>query len=191
MSQLDTNTVMIDQFTDLPMETMPDTFRQEDRRLGERRQTNRRIQDRRQTDRRNAEARQLGPLPIRPNFPGSGFNPPGFYPPGFNPPGINPPGINPPGINPPGNQGNSMNRPNSPPPSRIPERPLITPLAVDSGSIRFCLFRFTYVWLRNGAAFWLYPVFIGRNSIAGFRWGNFGWTYTGIDLNLIDIFECV
>ena len=33
--------------------------------------------------------------------------------------------------------------------------------AVDPGSIRLCLFRFTYLWLRNRQQFWFYPVFIG------------------------------
>ncbi|MNV67732.1 hypothetical protein D3C71_1605430 [compost metagenome] len=62
--------------------------------------------------------------------------------------------------------------------------------AIDPGGIRRCLFRNTYIWLNNGEQFWFFPVFVGRNSIAGFRWFGFFWAYFGIDLNRISSFTC-
>jgi len=172
------------------MSLTPDNNQQEERRTADRRIADRRIADRRVADRRTADRRiadrRIGDrrmeealLSSSMNFPIGGINPPGrFVPPG--------------NFNPPGNPAGPMNRPGSPPPSRIPARSAQQiSRAVDSGSIRMCMFRFTYVWLRNGAAFWLYPVFVGPRSVGGFRWGSRGWAYTGINLNLIDFFECV
>lgn len=112
-----------------------------------------------------------------PGFPGS----PGFpSSPGF--PGQQPGGF-------PGQQG-QQGAPTSPPPSFVPQRQSVGVFAVDPGAIRGCLFRNTYVWLTNGNAFWFYPIFVGRNSIAGFRWTGRRWTYYGTDLNRISSFQC-
>jgi hypothetical protein len=86
-----------------------------------------------------------------------------------------------------------MQQPTSPPPSYIPQMPLSAagaPLAVDPGAIRRCMFRFTYIWLRNGQQFWFFPIFVGPNSIAGFRWTGFNWMYFGTDLRSITSFTC-
>lgn len=95
---------------------------------------------------------------------------------------------------PPGQGGGSQSRPMGPPPGRIPEQPVNArsgARAVSPGSIRGCIGRFTYVWLRNGQEFWLFPIQIWGNSVAGFRWERrFGWVYTGISLNRIDMFTC-
>ena len=58
--------------------------------------------------------------------------------------------------------------PSSPPPGFTPQQSQFQTFAVDPGAIRGCLFRFTYVWLRRDA-FWFFPTFVGRNSVAGFR----------------------
>src|SRR5690625_2554019 len=116
--------------------------------------------------------------------------------PGF--PGGQPPGIGFPGQ--PGNQfpgqtpsfgggGQSAGPPNSPPPSCTPAEQQIQSFAVDPGAIRGCLFRFTYVWLDRDQ-FWFFPTFVGRNSVAGFRWRRNRWVYFGIDLNRIQSFQC-
>jgi len=62
--------------------------------------------------------------------------------------------------------------------------------AVDPGGMRFCLFRNTYVWLNNGEQFWFYPVFVGRTSVAGFRWFGFFWSFFGIDTSRIRSYTC-
>lgn len=84
--------------------------------------------------------------------------------------------------------------PMSSPPASPPPKPMSSAqagtFAVDPGAIRRCMFRFTYIWMRSGNAFWFWPVFVGRTSVSGFRWTGRGWVYTGISLNSIDMFTC-
>ena len=92
---------------------------------------------------------------------------------------------------PPGQQqGNQA--PTSAPPNRTPDYPSQQLFAVDPGAIRGCMYRFTFIWLSRRQGFWFYPVFVGRTSVAGYRWNNRRrrWEYTGIDLNNIDKFTC-
>lgn len=118
---------------------------------------------------------------------GPGF-PPFGGPQGGPPPGI--PGVQPP-AGPPG-QGPSSGPPTAPPPSFVPAQTMQAgTFAVDPGSIRRCLFRYTYIWLRNRQQFWFFPIFVGRTSVAGWRWTGFGWVYFGISLRQIDSFTCV
>ena len=127
------------------------------------------------------DERQFGPM-----------GPPQGPPPGF-PTG---PSGSPPPFAPPGGQGQQAGTPSAPPPTSPP--PSFVPaqtqqasaFAVDPGSIRRCLFRFTYVWQRN-QQFWFYPTFVGRRSVAGYRWTGFRWVYFGIDLRQIQSFTCV
>ncbi|MDR1537231.1 MAG: hypothetical protein LBU32_04415 [Clostridiales bacterium] len=93
-----------------------------------------------------------------------------------------------------GGQGNfpessPQGKPSSPPPSRIPERSPVALYKIDSGAIRGTLFHFTYLWLKNGVSFWFYPVYIGKNSMSGYRWTRFGWAFAGIDLSWVEYFE--
>nr|WP_028400412.1 hypothetical protein [Ectobacillus panaciterrae] len=89
-------------------------------------------------------------------------------------------------------EGPSQGPPQGPPPSYTPQKPQVGLYAVDPGGIRRCLYRYTYIWLRNGRHFWFYPVFVGRDSVAGYRWSpsRYRWVYTGFDLNTIDYFQC-
>ncbi|WP_438803853.1 transporter [Metabacillus rhizolycopersici] len=85
--------------------------------------------------------------------------------------------------------------PLGPPPSTIPPEQgqgQFGVFAVDPGGIRGCLYRFTFIRLNNGRSFWYYPTFVGRNSVAGYRWrrNQFRWQYFGIDLNQIRSFSC-
>lgn len=83
--------------------------------------------------------------------------------------------------------------PLGPPPSTIPpETQGVSTFAVDPGSIRGCLYRYTFVRLNNGRGFWFYPTFVGRTSVAGYRWRprQYRWEYFGIDLNRIRSFSC-
>ncbi|WP_132008511.1 hypothetical protein [Mesobacillus foraminis] len=80
--------------------------------------------------------------------------------------------------------------PSSPPPGYVPAQQA-SAFAVDPGGIRRCLFRYTYVWLRGFQQFWFFPIFVGRNSVAGWRWTGFRWVYFGISLRQIQSFTCV
>lgn len=138
---------------------------------------------------------QGGPGFGNPNFPGQ-IRQPGFPGQGGQPgfPGQGGlPGFPGQGI-PPGGQPSSE-APTGPPPPFVPTQPAgardgVGIYAVDPGAIRGCLYQFTYVWLRNGRSFWLYPTFVGRNSIAGFRWSGRRWNYYGTDLERITSFQC-
>ncbi|MCM3671511.1 hypothetical protein M3181_21360 [Mesobacillus maritimus] len=111
-----------------------------------------------------------------------------MFPPIGLPPG--PPGSQPP-FGPPG-QGQAGGPPTSPPPSFVPaQTQQVGTFAVDPGGIRRCLFRYTYVWLRGFEQFWFYPIFVGRNSVAGWRWTGYRWVYFGISLRQIQSFTCV
>ncbi|OOM75349.1 hypothetical protein CLPUN_32950 [Clostridium puniceum] len=127
----------------------------------------------------------------RPPFfqgPGSNNFPPDFdSQPGFNFPGgvFNPPGM-----------------PKSPPPNYTPSKNAagvqkfnsggggIETKAVSSNSIRFCLYKFTYIWERNGRNYWAFLLNVDRRSVSGFRWTGRNWIYFGIDLRRIDSFVC-
>lgn len=82
--------------------------------------------------------------------------------------------------------------PTAPPPSFVPQMTSASVMAIDAPSMRRCLNRNTYVWLRNGRSFWFYPTFVGRNSVAGFRWSpsRRRWMYFGIDAREIRSFQC-
>ncbi|NMA34055.1 MAG: hypothetical protein GX940_05840 [Clostridiaceae bacterium] len=124
--------------------------------------------------------------------PGQFFPPgqgPGFFPPGQGP--GSPPGQGP-GF-PPG-QGPGTGPPPGRPPAFVPQQAQAQQttgvFAVDPGSIRRCMFRYVYIWLDNGQQFWAWLIFVGRNSVAGWRWIGFRWVYFGIDLNRIASFIC-
>lgn len=117
------------------------------------------------------------------------FSPSILFPGGFGPPS-GPPG-SPPPFGQPG-QGPSFGPPMTPPPSFVPaEAQQIETFAVDPGSLRGCLFRFTYLWLRNRQQFWFFPIFIGQRSVSGFRWNGFSWIYFGLSLREIRSFTCI
>lgn len=132
-------------------------------------------------------------------FPGGGF--PGQGMPEFRPgggfPGQGRPGFPPGGGFPGGQPGfpgspQGQQRPTSAPPSHTPSYPEHQLFAVDPGAIRGCLYRYTFVWLSRRQGFWFFPVFVGRNSVAGWRWRDRQrrWEYTGISLDQIDRFSC-
>lgn len=118
---------------------------------------------------------RFGSFPGGPGGPGGFPGGPGGFPGG---PGGAPGG------------GQAGGPPTSPPPAYVPQEQ-VTAFAVDPGGIRRCMFRFTYIWLIDGRSFWFYPVFLGRNSIAGWRWSRRrGWVYYGMDLRQIRSFQC-
>lgn len=131
------------------------------------------------------------PTPGPPGIPGGGF-PGGGFPgggfPGGGFPGGGFPGGGFPGGGFPGGGGQAQG-PTSPPPQFVPQMPA-TPFAVDPGGIRRCLYRNTYVWQTNGDQFWFFPTFVGRRSVAGFRWFGRFWSYYGVDLRSIRSFTC-
>ena len=89
--------------------------------------------------------------------------------------------------------GNNQGTPPSPPPSFTPKKNQgqVSTFAIDSGSIRGCLYRWVYIWpSRSNRGFWLYLTYVGRRSVAGFRTSRWGYSYYGMDVNQIDSFKC-
>ncbi|WP_113928038.1 hypothetical protein [Bacillus sp. P14.5] len=74
--------------------------------------------------------------------------------------------------------------------SSKPCLPEAGPAGIDPGAIEPCLFRYTYIWLENGHQFWFYPVFLGKRSIAGYRWDGSRWVFYGVTLRQIESFVC-
>ncbi|MDF2841286.1 MAG: hypothetical protein K0Q99_2058 [Clostridia bacterium] len=90
--------------------------------------------------------------------------------------------------------GGQSGPPSGPPPSKAPtlkstgSGPSIK--AVDPGAIRPCRFQFVYIWPSYGRPFWAWLTFVGRRSVAGYRWNGYSWRYFGMDLRQINNFEC-
>ncbi len=124
-----------------------------------------------------------GPGPSSPQFPGT---PQGPFGPSTGQGSFSPP----PGTFGPQGGPQGVQAPTAPPPQFTPPKPLVSAYAIDPGAISGCLFRNTFIWLTSGERFWLYPVFVGRTSVAGFRWNGRFWTYFGIDTNRIESFSC-
>ena len=62
--------------------------------------------------------------------------------------------------------------------------------AVSPTSIRFCLFKFTYIWETNGNNYWAFPFDVDRRTLTGLRWFRGRWNFFGVDLRRIDSFIC-
>lgn len=144
-------------------------------------------------------------IPTTPAPGGPGFGPggpgtpggPGFGPGGPGGPGFGPggPGFGPGGPGGPGFGPGGVGAPTGGPPNYIPPRPGgsgdFSVTAVNPGAIYACRFRYIYIWQTNGSSYWAYLTFVGRNSIAGYRWIGFSWVYFGLDLRFVDQFTCV
>ncbi|MFC0189233.1 hypothetical protein ACFFJY_13095 [Fictibacillus aquaticus] len=103
----------------------------------------------------------------------------------------------PPPGGPPGGGGGMT--PSGPPPSFIPQQSQAYQIgggggpgvyAVDPGAVRPCLYQYVYIWLDNGTSFWAWLTFVGRRSVAGFRWTGRRWMYFGVDTRSINAFIC-
>lgn len=91
--------------------------------------------------------------------------------------------------------GGQMSAPTAPPPNFTPQMSTLQMQEFSRGGgvqrIGRCLFRNTFIWMRNGNAFWFYPMFLFGNTVVGFRWrGNRGWVYDSINRNSIMSFQC-
>ncbi|MFC3767891.1 collagen-like protein [Paenibacillus sp. GCM10012303] len=81
--------------------------------------------------------------------------------------------------------------PTGAPPAQIPQKPLSAgTFALDPGAIAHCRFKFTYIWQRNGAEYWMFITFVGRTSISGWRWMGGRWMRFSVDLHSIEASAC-
>ena len=78
------------------------------------------------------------------------------------------------------------------PPAQIPAKTAeARHRSVSACAMSGCVGRHTYIWLKNGAGFWLYPTYSGKRSLSGYRWTLKGWIFAGVILDWIDFFQCV
>lgn len=82
--------------------------------------------------------------------------------------------------------------PTSPPPNFTPQQSQAKTFAIDPGGIANCLYRYVYIWPTggHGRGYWVYLTYVGRKSIAGFRWNGWYFVYGGVDLRRIESFQC-
>jgi hypothetical protein len=83
--------------------------------------------------------------------------------------------------------------PKNPPPTYTPKLSDVAEpnlIIVEFGIISPCIFRYTYLWLKNGQSFWSYLVFISRTSASGWQYKGGQWVYFGVDLLNIKNFIC-
>ena len=62
--------------------------------------------------------------------------------------------------------------------------------SIDSGAIAPCLYKFVYIFPSTGKSFWTYLTYVGKKSIAGYKWTGHRWVYFGMPLMKIDSFIC-
>ena len=70
-----------------------------------------------------------------------------------------------------------------PPPLAIPPKPV-------NSYIIDCVYKYTYVWLKNGEQFWFYPTSVQYGAVTGYRKVGDFWTFYGFDSRLIDEVSC-
>ena len=83
--------------------------------------------------------------------------------------------------------------PKNPPPSYTPKlsdlpEPNLT--KVESGAISPCIYKYTYLWLKNGESYWSYIVRIGNISLSGWRYIGGRWISFSLDLKDLKNFVC-
>jgi|GEM_PF-2049755 len=83
-------------------------------------------------------------------------------------------------------------KPPGAPPERTPSETVLPgENAVNARSASGCVGRHTYIWLKSGGGFWLYPTYSGKRSLSGYRWTPKGWVFSGVILDWIDFFQCL
>ncbi|CAM2904755.1 hypothetical protein HAHI6034_07300 [Hathewaya histolytica] len=77
--------------------------------------------------------------------------------------------------------------PKSAPPKNVPQKSMHT---AGRRSLCDCFNRFTYLWLRNGRAFWIWLVAVYDTYIICYRWNGTRWVSAQIDKRRIEHFIC-
>lgn len=62
----------------------------------------------------------------------------------------------------------------------------ISGLTSDGSALKPLMFKFIYIWLRDGSNFWSWTTFIYGGHIGGFRWTGYHWENFEVDLRKID-----
>ena len=58
------------------------------------------------------------------------------------------------------------------------------------GGLQNCIYRFTYMWLRNGDNFWFFLTTVGEERVYGYRFFGGRWNHYSIAVRDITSFHC-
>ncbi|PEJ56102.1 transporter [Bacillus sp. AFS002410] len=56
--------------------------------------------------------------------------------------------------------------------------------------IQNCMYRFTYLWLKNGDNFWFFLTTVAESNIYGYRFFGGRWNFYSVALSEIVSFHC-
>ena len=59
-------------------------------------------------------------------------------------------------------------------------------MVIDSSVIQTLMFRYVYIWLKDGKEFWAWINFVDSTSAGGFQWNGSNWIPFRIDIKTID-----
>ena len=102
------------------------------------------------------------------------------------------PPFRPPFNQPPSDNISQRNYPPGPPPNIDPALGQTDPSlkAVSPRPLRSCRYQYVYIWLEDGRNFWTYLTYVGRRSVAGYKWIGYRWVYFGTDTDNISEYTC-
>lgn len=63
-------------------------------------------------------------------------------------------------------------------------------LTVDHSTFSTCMFMYVYIWFKDGTGFWSWINYVDNNTIAGWRWSGYNWTYFRLNINSVKGFGC-
>jgi len=76
--------------------------------------------------------------------------------------------------------------PPGPPPRYIPKRPD----SANTGSLKGCRKKWTFIWLKNGSSFWMWIRRIYRRTIIGTIWTGCAFSTHALAIHRIESFRC-
>ena len=60
-------------------------------------------------------------------------------------------------------------------------------LFFDSSVIKTYMFRYVYIWLKDGTGFWAWINYVDNVSVAGWRWNGSNWVPFKLEIRTIDL----
>lgn len=80
-------------------------------------------------------------------------------------------------------------QPKNPPPNYTPKIPTSVS-SIEYNIISPCVYKYTYLWLKNGESFWSYIVYVGKRAVSGWRYKRGRWIHFSSHLKQIKNFTC-
>lgn len=77
----------------------------------------------------------------------------------------------------------------APPPKATPQTTKAYP-GGPKGDLCKCFSKYTYVWMKDGREFWIWPIAIYEDFIVALKWKRNRWVYSRIPKRKIKYFIC-